>query len=245
MKQAGVELFGEGFRLLPEFSLDTQQALELGQCRSGVAQLLLHQTTTLAHDFPVDDWLYGVARVREKLAAWENLAILAEGLKPRAPLDLTPFQLPYRADASWLALAFPESLELSGDNLLYTAYAPAFDANQSQVGLLVDEWTETIPARQETTAMTFHYDRPNCEAPQAMLLVTPAAVGNTWSWQEVVASLHEALELARLRALEPDLLDQTDYARLLPATVATLTVRPVTIALNFAVAEFAAQVNNG
>jgi hypothetical protein len=56
--------------------------------------------------------------------------------------------------------------------------------------------------------------------------------------------LHEALDLARLRAVEPDQLDQLDYARFLPATVATLTFRPVTFALNYA-ALAAVAVPNG
>lgn len=234
MKQAASLLFGEGFQLLPEFRLPDERAKELQNCLDDQAQLLAHQTNALGSDFPVDDWLYGVARVREKLAAWENLVVLAEGFKDRPSIDLTPFQLPYQEQDSWLALAYPESHVVAGDSLLYTAYAPGMDPTGPQVGLLVDEWTETVPSPQETTALTFHYDRPNCEAPQAMLLATPASMNGAWSWEELVASLHAALELARLRALEPDLLDETSYARLLPATVAALTYRPVTMAVDFA-----------
>ena len=234
MKQSGVLLFGEGFRLLPEFRLGADRALELQNCLNDLGQLLQHQQTTLDRDFPVDDWLYGVARVREKLSAWENLVMLAEGLQERPSMELTPFQLPYRENDTWLALEYPETHVIEADTMLYTAYAPGLDPAGAIVGLLVDEWTETVPARQETTALTFHYDRPNCEAPQSLLLVTPASVRDTWSWADVVSSLHEALDLARLRAVEPDLLDQLDYARFLPATVATLTSRPVTFALNYA-----------
>jgi len=235
MKEAGVLLFGEGFHLFPEFRLGADRAMELQNCLGDVDQLLRHQTTTLDRDFPVDEWLYGAARVREKLAAWENLVMVAEGLQPDRPsMDLTPFQLPYRSNDTWLALDYPESHVVEGDSLLYTAYAPGINPAGPIVGILVDEWTETIPTRQETTALTFHYDRPNCEAPQSLLLVTPASAADAWSWQEVVASLHEALDLARLRAVEPDQLDQLDYARFLPATVATLTYHPVTFAINFA-----------
>lgn len=242
LKKAAALLFGEAFRVLPEFTLGTEQAFELAQCAGSVDQLLDYQRTTLRHDFPVDDWLYGVARVREKLAAWENLAVLAEAFRDRPPLDLTPFQLPYRDADTWLALAFPETRTPSGDNLLYTAFAAGFDASSRQVGILVDEWTETIPSPQETTALTFHYDRPNCEPPQSLLLVTPSSTTGRWAFQEVVTALHEGLALARVRALEPDLLDKTAYARFLPATVATLTVHPVTIALNYAAQTFSAVV---
>jgi hypothetical protein len=244
MKQAGVLLFGEGFKLLPEFRLSADRALELQNCLDDLTQLLQHQHTTLERDFPVDDWLYGVARVREKLTAWENLVMLAEGFRDRPSMELTPFQLPYRENDSWLAVEYPESHVIEGDTMLYTAYAPGIDPAGAIVGLLVDEWTETLPAGQETTALTFHYDRPNCEAPQSLLLVTPSTLKGTWSWAEVVGSLHEALDLARLRAVEPDLLDELDYARFLPATVATLTFRPVTFAINYA-AMAVATVPNG
>jgi hypothetical protein len=234
MKQAGVLLFGESFKLLPEFRVSADRALELQNCLNDLNQLLQHQKTTLDRDFPIDDWLYGVARVREKLAAWENLVMLAEGLRDRPSMELTPFQLPYRANDSWLALEYPESHVVDGDTMLYTAYAPGINPLGAIVGILVDEWTETIPVRQETTALTFHYDRPNCEPPQSLLLVMPASLAGTWTWAEVVSSLHEALDLARLRAVEPDQLDQLDYARFLPATVATLTLRPVTFGINYA-----------
>ena len=236
LQEAAKRLLGEDFVALPKFKLSRDQTLEVQKCLADQAQLLDHQTTTLGVDFPVDDWLYGVARVRGKAASWENLTILAEAFIDRAPLQLTPLQLPYRPNDSWLALSYPKDRKLDGDNLLYTAYAPGLDPTQPLVGLLVDEWTEVIPAGQETTAMTFHYDRPNCEPPQTMLLVTPSEFTGAWTFNDVVAAMHEALELARLRALEPDLIDLTEYARFLPATVATMTVYPVTMALNYGVA---------
>jgi hypothetical protein len=239
MKQAGALLFGEGFKLIPEFRLSADRALEIQNCLNDQNQLLQHQKTTLDRDFPLDEWLYGVARVREKLAAWENLVMLAEAFKARPPMELTPFQLPYRANDTWLAMEFPPDHAIEGDSMLYTAYTPGLNPTAAIAGLLVDEWTETIPVRQETTALTFHYDRPNCEAPQTLLLVTPSTARGVWTWQEVVASLHEALDLARLRAVEPDQLDTLDYARFLPATVATMTFHPVTFAVNYAMTKLA------
>ena len=244
LTKAAHQLFGEGFRMYPEFTLGAEQALELQRCLAGQSQLLAYQRDTVGTDEPTEDWLYGLARVRDKLAAWESTAVLAEGFTELpAPLDLTPFQLPYRDGDSWLGLAYPADHVIEGDNLLYTAHAPGFDPTRPIVGALVDEWTETIPSRQETTALTFHYDRPNCEAPQSLLLVTPSAMTGGWRWSDLVGALHEALAMARLRAFEPDLLDRTAYAKLLPATVATLTVHPVTMAIDFAFKKFLAPVN--
>jgi hypothetical protein len=44
-------------------------------------------------------------------------------------------------------------------------------------------------------------------------------LNGAWDWDELVGALEETLDLARVRAVEPDLLDGTGYAPLLPATV--------------------------
>jgi hypothetical protein len=233
---AAKALFGNEFLILPRFTLDVDQSTELAKCAAAKDSLFDYQVNTLKAVFPLDDWLYGVARVRDKLAAWENLAILAEAFRERPPLDLTPLQLPYAEDEPWLALAWPDTFEITTDKLLYTAYRPDFAPATNQCGLLVDEWTEVIPAKRETTGLTFHFDRPNTEPPQAMLLVTPPAFTGQWQWNDIVAAMHETLDLAKLRAIEPDQVDATDYAQFLPSTVAATSAWPVTIAVNFAMA---------
>lgn len=233
LTEAVKKIFGKDFVVVPEFVLSSTQANELQQSFDDIDQLLDYQKNTLNNDFPVDDWLYGVARVREKLAAWENLIMLAEGFKDRASIDLTPTQLPFTEDDHWLGLSYPEDHVIDSDRLLYTAYMPGFAPHQSQCGLMVDEWTEVIPHRNETTGLCFHYDQPNSEPPQAMLLMTPSEFTGEWHWSDLVDTLHDTLDLAQIRAIEPDHIDESDYARFLPATVATVTAHPVTIALNY------------
>ena len=235
-------LFGEDFKIIPSFQLNPYQASELENSLAGEEQLLGYQKNVEQSDFPVDDWLYGIARVREKLGHWENTVVLSEGLKDNTEAnirDLTPLQLPYQENDSWLALAYPESYEIESDKLLYTAYLNGFDPSQALSGLLIDEWTEVIPTKQETTGLTFQYDQPNAEPPQSMLLVTPSAFTGGWEWGDIVDSMHETLDMAKLRAIEPQHIDQTAYAQFLPATVSAVTTFPfITIALNYA-------LNNG
>ena len=69
-----------------------------------------------------------------------------------------------------------------------------------------------------------------------MLLVTPPAFVGAWQWSDVVAAMHETLDLARLRAIEPDHVDAMPYAQFLPATVAVSAAWPATMAINFAMA---------
>jgi hypothetical protein len=125
---------------------------------------------------------------------------------------------------------------LENDHLLYTAYYHQPPSpGQPQCGLLLDEWTEIIPTEQETAGMTFHYDRPNSEPPQTLLLVTPPQFQDSWSWKDLVDALHETLDEAKLRAVEPQQIDKagSGYANFLPATISMVTKHPISMMLNY------------
>jgi hypothetical protein len=178
--------------------------------------------------------MYGVARVRERLRHWEQIVMLA-GAFDRPEPELTPLQLPFIEGDRWLALEYPPDVDLQTDKLLYTAhFSAAFDPLARQCGLLLDEWTEILPSAQTTTGLAFHYDRPNNEAPQTMLLVTPAAFRGAWQWDDLVDALNETLDLAKRRAVEPVHVDSSAYAQFLPATVMAVTMSQLTISMNLA-----------
>jgi hypothetical protein len=108
-------------------------------------------------------------------------------------------------------------------------------------GLLLDDWSETVPALeadepgpQHTTGVAFHFDRPSQEPPQAMLLLTPAQWDGRWSWDDVVQGVIDTFDLARMRAVEPDRLDDGALAQYLPATVASVTTSGLSLSANFA-----------
>ncbi|SEM50583.1 hypothetical protein [Paenibacillus sp. OV219] len=245
--EAGKLLFGDDFRIVPEFSLSDQLLEEWTTAFADSEQLLAYQKTGLNQPFPIDDWLYGVARVRDKMRHVENMTMLADALIEKE-LKLESVQFPYRKADSWLALEYPASYKIDEDKLLYTAmYPPAAGGIQrSQCGILIDEWTEVIPAEEETTGIAFHYDRPNSEAPQSLLLVMPSDFKQAWQWQDVVDSLHDTLNMAKKRAVEPSHIDSTDYARFLPALLSAVTVYPVTAALPLALNnEFYRELKSG
>jgi hypothetical protein len=93
-----------------------------------------------------------------------------------------------------------------------------------------------IPGTSKDTGLTFNFDRPDNEPPQAILLVTPATADGVWHWEDVVGALHETLDLAKKRALEPAMIDPTPYARLLPATIMAVTLYGISITTALAVA---------
>jgi hypothetical protein len=236
---AAKALLGDDFRLVPEFEPSAAQAVEWSNAYADrdvlLSYLLEAHPAGLALDLPVDDWLHGVARVREPVRAWEQVTMLTAAFRTAEP-TLTPVQLPYRTDDRWLGLDHPPDYAFDGERLLYTAhYSTPFDAGGRQCGLLLDEWTEVIPKREETTGLTFHYDRPSSEPPQVMLLVTSPQLAQPWRWEDLVDAVREAFAEARLRAVEPTRVDETDYATVLPATVSAVTRHPITIMLNLAV----------
>jgi hypothetical protein len=237
LDQAVKILLGEDFRLVPEFVLENDQGNELENAVhvSQSGQLLDFQVNTRKKPFPIDTWLYGVARVREKVQHWEQLVMLSGAFGQTEP-ELMPIQLPFHSDDSWLALEYPADYRFDGDRLLYTVHfaTGAFDKTQPQCGVLLDEWTEVVPGETETTGITFHFDRPNAEPPQAIVLVVPPAFTGAWHWDDVVDAVNETLERAKRRAVEPTQIDDTAYARLLPATIASVTLYQISIMLNWA-----------
>lgn len=234
--EAAKKLLGDDAILIPEFKLDDDQGGTLQAAyNAGVnGDPLIWQRTVKMTPEPADTWLYGIARVREKMQAWEQ-SVMLEGAFGAAEPELVPIQIPWKAGEHWLGLEYPLTYVPDGDRLCYTAhFVQPFDHTQWQSGLLIDDWTEVIPAKQETTGLTFHFDRPNAEAPQALLLVTPPAFIGSWQWQDIVDAVRETLDRSKSRAVEPVHIDDTAYARFLPMTVMAATLYQVSIMTNLA-----------
>ncbi|MFB4295073.1 hypothetical protein [Actinomadura sp. NTSP31] len=238
-------LLGADVLVVPEYTPPDALAAEVRKARDGSADLVAHLTRPpVARDFPLDDWLHGVARVRDKPRLWEQTLLLAgalagdEGVLDDEP-ELVPIQLPWRADDHWLGMEFVPGTAITEDRLLFTASYTTQNSpgqDRTQVGLLIDEWTEVVPADRETTGIAVNVDRPDSEPPQAMLLVAPPVRTGAWDVGDLVAAVNETFDLARSRAVEPEHLDDTPYAQLLPATVMSATRQPITISTDLAVA---------
>ena len=245
LQAAAQALLGDDFRLVPEFEISQAQGDEWANAVAASDSLLDFLTNTAEVNFPVDEWLYGAARMRPPLRAWESTVMLCGAFGRPEPV-LVPIQLPFQSGAPWLAMQFPPDYVLDSDRLLYTAhYSTPFDKAARQCGLLLDEWTEAIPGTARTTGIAFNFDRPDSEPPQSILLVTPAAATGTWQWDDLVGALHETLDLARKRAVEPVHLDSTAYARFLPATIMAATLYGISITTTLAAANGVLQFVEG
>ncbi|MEU7005175.1 hypothetical protein [Streptomyces sp. NPDC046332] len=239
-------MIGDDVLVVPEFTVPDQLHSDWKKARNDSSKLLGHLIQDAKRDFPMDDWVHGMARVREKPRLWEQAVVIADALRGTGGLlgelpgwdepELAPIQLPYRPNDRWLGMTFALGAEIDEDRLLFTAHyaAEPLLGRNLHSGLLLDEWTEVIPAEKETTGIAVHYDNPDSEPPQAMLLVVPPARTGAWSGDDLITAVEETLDLAKTRAVEPGHLDNTAYAHLLPATVMSATRQPITISTDLA-----------
>jgi hypothetical protein len=239
--EAGKVLLGDGFNIMPLFNYNNEA--DIISSNNDRNQLLKFASTNLKMSFPADEWIQSVAHVRQKIAKWECVRTLSESLSD-ASLDLKPIQLPYRAKDSWLAVEFPETDEITGkpfnisqDTISIICHGNgAFAPGAKRCGLLVEDWTEMIPAKEEITGITFNYDQPNTTPPQALLLaVTPEEKGH-WEWDDLVSIVNDTLARAKRRAVEPLLLEKENKPEvnvLLPAIVSEFSQYDLNISLDY------------
>jgi hypothetical protein len=187
------------------------------------------------------DWLFSVSATREGTARLQHARVLAEtlagGLEP-----IRAFQWPSTL-GFWAGDTLPAFDPETGrpvTDLVSVLVQPAdaFDPNDSMSALVIDEWHELIPNEAELTGVAFHYDAPNTEPPQTLLLaISQRTLANNgrWTWDELVGCVQQALTLAKMRAVSPDQLRHTQLDTILPATYAADAATPSTISFNLLV----------
>lgn len=150
-------------------------------------------------------WLGRASRVRAGAARLDTALLYAEALAGRSLAHFDVAQLPFGAGDRWLALDLVGSAASS--RLSLVAFSPApYAAGSAVAGLMIDDWVEVIPSRQQITGISFHHDDPTARAPQAILLAVRPDEFPEWTLEAVEGTVLEALHLAKLRAVDPDAL---------------------------------------
>jgi predicted nucleic acid-binding Zn-ribbon protein len=223
---------GDDFKLLFKFTLwNTADVLKADAHRD---QLLAYLRNTKNVPFPVDEWMHGVALVRPSVHTFNTVLMLAQTFGTE-PGPCNPMQLPYRDKDTWLGLDFPEGTTIVHDTISMVQCIPqGFSPGGMQTGLLIDDWTESLPRKEEVTGIAFNYDQPNSAPPAAILLaVTPEETGK-WQWDNLAASVLDTFERAKLRAVEPDMIETLGgFATLVPSTIAEFSTGRSTISLDY------------
>lgn len=235
-------ILGSAFAVIPRFALPNEA--DVLQSHVDRAQLMDHAINVLGMELPEEEWIRSVAYIRPKVAAWERIRLLHETLLGTT-LSISAVQLPYRGGDTWLAVTLPnvdaatgEPFDISHDTLSMVIHGDAaFTAGSLRCGLVIDSWTETVPAREQNTGIAFHYNRPDAMPPQTLLLAVPPVMTGRWSWDALVNIVNDTLRRAKLRAVEPHLLDaraqsNAELGVLLPAIISEFQQYDLNVSLD-------------
>ncbi len=239
LTKAGQILFGRVFKVYPNFEL--LNPLEVDLTRSGTN--LLDEVGDMA----VEEWMQGVAKVKSKIGNYQRLRLYSDSLTSSLSAEMVvtqlPVPLPIGAETTddvlermrWIGMTLPEDYDVPGDNLSLVLELPSStDPSSGQAGMILDEWVEIIPYKNVHTGVAMHYNEPNAEAPNTLIMaVTPEETGQ-WRWDDLMDTLNDTLSLARKRAVEPDHIKKNDWGQALPALISAISPNDSTPSLDFA-----------
>jgi hypothetical protein len=218
-------VFGEPFVVLPVFT--TANAADLKNA-------LAHSTDAQDGDpLALVTWFARAGRVREGVERLDAAIRYADAMGTGEQLNLRVAQLPYQDKDRWVGLPLAGDRPLSSSRFsLVVQSALSLDVARPLAGLLIDEWVEVVPSAIETTGMVFQFDRPNAAPPQSVLLAVPPDLDTGWTLQTLQQVLLETLDLARLRTVDPQTLDQIGHY--LPAAYFAVNATRDTVSTDFA-----------
>jgi len=219
-------VFGASFVVLPRFTCDIATANELAAALAG------SRAMQGGDELAVYTWFTRYARVREPLARLSSCVTGAEVLDAGERLALRVAQLPFDAREQWIGLPLTSGDAMPAGKVSVVVQATTLDFSQPLRGLWIDEWTEVVPSREETTAITFQYNPPDACAPQAMLLAVPPVPDVDWTIGTLHRVLAETLDLAKLRAVDSDAL--ADCGQFLPALCFAFNAKDDAVSTDFA-----------
>jgi len=197
-------VLGQSFPILPVFTLG-------GLAAESAASLARRDPLLNGDDLAIAGWLPKLGAVREHTGLFNDVLTAAEGIGVFTQGgDFKLLQTSAQIDKPvqrWGALPPAAGDDLRGV-VAVVAHAPgalaSLAADDAMAGLFIDEWSETLPATQETTGLSFHFDAPGARAPQSMLLAVPHDLGQpNWTLDALLGVVDEAMALARLRAVRP------------------------------------------
>jgi len=190
-------IFGPHFRALGR--LTPGNASALAQAASAGA------ATEAASPFAALTWFQRSARVRDGAARLDDVLFYAETLQTGDSPHFKILQLPVEADDPWIGLPLAAGKSARAGRVSLVAHAPggSLDLSKPLGGLVIDHWLDVIPNAEEIAGVSFHHDRPNSTAPQAILLAVTPVPQALWDLDSLEAVVLETLELAKLRAVDP------------------------------------------
>ena len=159
----------------------------------------------------IRDWLAARRTVRPAVAAFDDLLTCGEVLGASGPAALAVAQEPFTADVPWAG-----DHPVNGPAAATIVFADSQrDPGAALSGLLIDDWVEVVPAApdgpadadgsrrlNEIAGAAFNVDRPDAQAPQAVLLAVAPDPDRPWVEEDLHAIVEETFALSRIRTLD-------------------------------------------
>ena len=219
-------LFGRSFKVFTNFTLHNLTEVQNAS-----------NYTTLLSDagpFPVEAWMAGVARVRPRMGEYHKQMVLAESVRynpaATAAFEYTKqsvFQFPVvdtntNGADRWIGMKLPATYKIPLDAISMVIESDGTSSTIPTCGMVIDEWPEQIPIDKVTAGIAINYDQPSSEAPQNILLAITPEIKSYWLWDDLMDTLNETIEMAQIRAVEPDMIQDSPLSQVLPALVAQM-----------------------
>jgi hypothetical protein len=257
LNAAAQVLFGKAFLLLPP-ALGSDKFHQI--ISSDSQHLLLGQDSEAqTRQEVVQNWIEGIAQVRENTEAFENWQMVRRAWQGAMSIPADSawqiVQGPTLLQYPWVGLSKVEIDAVLQENYqagqIYTSdedgspypladgrYYPegcesvvldlphnfSFAQNGQKTtvyGLVVEEFSEHIPDEKVDTGVSFHYNAPNSEPPQSILLaVHPKSTMESsffWSEDDLKDILYDTMDLCKVRLVDLEAL--RDYGAVLPMTL--------------------------
>jgi len=217
-------IFNEAFILIPPVLFSDDFKLKFKKDQSKLIGDLGQERVQL--------WVQGVAQVNEATESFEDFQMEIQTWKDGTSdwnYQLLQF-LPNDTSFPWIALNKNEIAKIDGiliEKVHYprgafgiVAYCPkGKDLQNIKGGLLIDQFSELIPEKEVSTAVSFQYDAPNTEPPQTLLLAVPdKTMGDVWKEEYLKDMVVEAVDLAKIRMVDVDAMHYGEVGFLFPAT---------------------------
>ena len=223
-EQLAERLFGNAFRVCPTVQL------------TNVPVVAHARTTDLSKNLDplsLENWQCHSALVHAVFRTYRQCVLLRDALAaPGADRSLTiiQFNSPTAPAGFWVGAEMrgtdPRddiSQNFGGTLSLALELPNNWNPQQAFAGFVFDEWTELLPARETTTGVSFHFNQPDTEPAQVMLLAVCPAEGENWRWDYLTEMISETFDRARKRLVSfQHIKTNPALAHLLPALVAPL-----------------------
>ena len=229
------KLLLDNFQVFPRFTLDHALTLKQREDYDSVLKRGISCYDNI-NETIFAEWQADVAEVREGMKHWHHLAMF-QSVSGRDTGKVSILQTMGDGESSfnkWLGshvddeadLHDADSLVIYNSGALKNIYQGSGGAAYNG-GIIIDSWLEFIPYKKQTAGMVFRCDRPDNEAPQALLLALhPRAniSGEMWNLDCVTDLLDSTRFMMMNRAVEPDFLYQDGLMSLLLPLLTTMTI---------------------